>query len=648
MIEWFTAAELAAMKLPGVAATTSGVKRAAKRLGWDERNNVAGDPLARPREGRGGGVEYHYTLLPSRAQAVLVRRNRQSEPGAEPARRGRAELWDWYDRQPETKKRKAKERLQALIDVKRLRRGGIAKNDAVCEVARQKGVGASTIYSWMDLVAGLDDVDWLPALAPVHAGRTATAEIDPAALDYIKADWLTQSKPSFRSSYERLKMVAAENGWQIPSYRTLKRRIEKELPRATIVAKRQGNEAIKKLVPPQERDRRCFHALEAVNIDGHKWDVAVRWPDGTVDRPMMVAIQDLYSNKILGWRLDLTENADAVRLAFKDVFEQYGIPDHCWMDNGRAFASKAITGGSTTRFRGKTKREDPVGILTALDVEIHWTLPYSGQSKPIERAFRDLCDSVARHPAFEGAYVGNSPANKPENYGKRVIPLDEFVTVVDQGIRMHNMREGRRTLVCGGVKSFDQAFAESYAREDVAIRRAGPEQLRMMLLASEQIRADRDSGYLRFAGNRFWCEELIGHAGELLTIRFDPDDLHAGAHVYRLDGRYVTFADCIEAVGFADTAGAREQARLLKRNRRNIKERAALDSQMSAAEAARQIAAIDIGDAPPPQAKVVRLITGNTARAVAAEAEPEEFNRERTEQALGKALLRIHPGGRMD
>ena len=69
---------------------------------------------------------------------------------------------------------------------------------------------------------------------------------------------------------------------------------------------------------------------------------------------------------------------------------------------------------------------------------------------------------------------------------------------------------------------------------------------------------------------------------------------------------------------------------------------------MSAAEAARQIAAIDIGDAPPPQAKVVRLITGNTARAVAAEAEPEEFNRERTEQALGKALLRIHPGGRMD
>jgi hypothetical protein len=45
---------------------------------------------------------------------------------------------------------------------------------------------------------------------------------------------------------------------------------------------------------------------------------------------------------------------------------------------------------------------------------------------------------------------------------------------------------------------------------------------------------------------------------------------------------------------------------------------------------------------------VVRLITGNTARAVAAEAEPEAFDQERTEQALGRALLKIHPGGRTD
>ena len=47
---------------------------------------------------------------------------------------------------------------------------------------------------------------------------------------------------------------------------------------------------------------------------------------------------------ILAWRLAKTENKETVRLVIGDMVERQGIPDRVTLDNGRAFASKWITG----------------------------------------------------------------------------------------------------------------------------------------------------------------------------------------------------------------------------------------------------------------------------------------------------------------
>ena len=60
----------------------------------------------------------------------------------------------------------------------------------------------------------------------------------------------------------------------------------------------------------------------------------------------MVAFQDLYSGKMVAWRVDRTENSNCVRLAFGDLVERHGIPEYCWLDNGRNFAAKWLTGGT--------------------------------------------------------------------------------------------------------------------------------------------------------------------------------------------------------------------------------------------------------------------------------------------------------------
>lgn len=618
MKEWFTAAELVARQLPGLPSSKSGVIRLAKKQAWKSALDTAGNPLARRRQGRGGGWEYHYTLLPTLAQFKLVR---EATPKADTKKppHGTSEMWGWYARQPDKKKKVALDRAEALKAVQALQRGGIQMNLAAHEVARQNGIGRSTLFTWLEKVAGVDESDWLPHLCPRHAGRTKRVECHPEAWELLKRLYLTDEQREFTFCYDLVKDAAAEHGWTVPAPRTLERRLMTEVPRAVRVYWREGSEAAARLYPHQERDRSMFHALEAVNADGHKWDVFVRWPDGEISRPIMLAIQDLYSGKIVAWRVDRTENAELVRLAFRDCFEDYGIPDLAFLDNGRGFAAKCITGGVPTRYRFKVKPEDPLGILPALGVEARWTRPYSGQSKPIERAFGEFCQRIAKHPVFEGAWTGNRPDAKPESYASKAVDLETFLGVVGQGIVKYNARAARRTRVCAGVHSFDQAFRESYER--APIRKAQAEHLRMCLLAAEAVRANPQSGAINLMGNRYWSEALVELAGRPLTVRFDPEDLHDGVHVYRQDGVYVGLAECLEAVGFADAAAARDHARKRKAYRKGLRELAELERSMTLDQMIEALP--DVEEPEVPEAKVVRMVQGNTAIAATVEQDPD-------------------------
>jgi putative transposase len=70
MKEWMTAAEIAAAALPELPSTKRGVSMRAAVEGWD--SNPA---YARKREGKGGGFEYHFRLLPTLAQVEYMQRH---------------------------------------------------------------------------------------------------------------------------------------------------------------------------------------------------------------------------------------------------------------------------------------------------------------------------------------------------------------------------------------------------------------------------------------------------------------------------------------------------------------------------------------------------------------------------------------------
>lgn len=584
---WYSAADLAG--LPGLPGSDRRIHSRAEGDGWQRR----------PRA-RGKGWEYSFTSLPPAAQAALLLRERPAHAIARrrntlaPSESRLASIWQRYDQAKKPMKDVAAQRLHALDAVIALVRGGTPLMQAREIVAAQlqrdgvRGGSPASIGRWQQDVAHADRKDWLALLLPHYNGRTSTAEIEPEAWELFKADYLRQEQPTAKSCYDRLVRIAATRGWELPSLKTFTRRVIRELPRAVRVLAREGEEALSKTYPAQERDRSMLEALEGVNADGHRWDIRVRFPDGTEGRPCILGWQDLGRGKLLSWRLGDHENSDMVRLSFGDMVRQYGVPGSVYLDNGRAFASKWMTGGTPNRYRFKVREEDPTGLITGLvgAENVHWVTPYHGQAKPIERMWRDFCDRIAKHPAFAGAYVGNNVANKPENYGSRVIEWAEFERVVNSEIHAHNARTGRQLKACAG-RSFDEAFAESYAR--ITVRKVSDEQLRQLLLAAEAVTASPMDGSVRLAGNRYWTEALSEHAGRKVVLRIDPWHLQGVAHVYALDGTYIAGAECVAAVGFADVNAAREHARGKKQYKRAAKDMLAAEQLMDAASVAAQL-----------------------------------------------------------
>lgn len=595
------------------------------------------------RTARGGAKRYYSAAaLPAEVQAALLLRlqpataqaanSSRSTPAASPSDAQIQSAWQRYERVPQHLKDEAHRRLRALQAVEQLVADGRLLMEARTLVAAQlqrdhvRGASVASLIRWANQVAGAEKQHRLALLVPEYVGRTAKVEIPTEAWDLFKADYLRPEAPTATSCYERVERIARVRGWHLPSLKTFERRVKAELPRGVLILARQGKEAFDRTFPAQERDRSVFRALEAVNSDGHKFDVFVRWPDGTVARPIMVGVQDLYSGKLLGYRIAETESSDLARFAFRDVIQRYGIPEKVWLDNGRAFASKMLTGGTANRFRFKVRPDDPVGILTGLGCEIHWATPYHGQAKPIERAWRDLCDRVAKHPAFAGAYTGNKPDAKPENYGSKAVPLNEFVRVLNEEIAAHNARPGRNTRVCGGQLSFDQAFAASYAQ--ATVRKASAEQMRQLLLAAEVVTSDRRDGSVRLSGNRYWSEAIAPHAGKKLVLRFDPEQLHTSVEVYTLAGVHLGAADCIAAVGFADTNAAREHARAKKEFARATKTQLQAERRMDAATIAAQLPSPMPEELPP--AGVIAPMFGHR-KAVATEQQPDALQRTGTD-----------------
>ena len=120
--DWFTAAELAELALPGLPADKRAINRRADDERWALRNASDGTPLVRPRAGRGGGREFHLSLLPGAARIAIEQRRAARLPT--PANEAVAGGWRWYESQTAKTRAEAERRLMICREVTLLEQAG--------------------------------------------------------------------------------------------------------------------------------------------------------------------------------------------------------------------------------------------------------------------------------------------------------------------------------------------------------------------------------------------------------------------------------------------------------------------------------------------------------------------------------------------
>lgn len=582
---------------------------------------------------------------------MAARRSQEAQPGRRPTcgtepvtapitdPTDHAALWAQHEHAPENHKRKAQRDLEILRAFAELEKAGASKTEALRHLRERFGRGVSKAKLWRlrRAVQGQDPGVWLPLLLPRWRGKTARAEFSPGAQEWIRTEWGRPSKPALAPIYRRALQMAPERGWRLPSLDAVRAWVNTQ-PEWWRVLTREGEKALARLYPAQRRDYSSLELHQLWCADGHRADVWVRWDDGSVGRPIVVAWLEVRSRVVLGHKIGRTESADLIRLAFRRAAENAGVlPQEALIDNGRGFAAKLLTGGTPNRYRFRVLEEDVVGILPLLGVTPIWATPGHGQAKPIESWFR-VVSELAKRSEFGGAYCGNRPEAKPDGAdAENAVPVEVFRRVLDEEIAAYHARPHRGDGMQGKtpMQVYEDLVPHATPRKPTA------EQLRLCLLAAQNIRLREDGIVL--LGNRYWAEPLAElRRDKTYTVRFDPEDARQPVAVYDR-GRYVCEAVLIDPAGFRDQVAAKHHAKARREFIRAKKEEARAIKRMAQAQGwsrgieADPPAGGDPGAIALPTPKVVTLFRpaieqprAGTGRAASADESPELTDEEIT------------------
>ena len=562
------------------------------------------------------------------------------------------------------------ERSDALVA------GGMSRAEADTLAAREavesgvlKRASPRSVGHWRALLTAADGDPLEALLDAPRSGRPRKDEWSGAGADTLwtawKSDYLRLAAPPGTHVHDRLRLDHAEpNDWCLPPVESFLSRTRREFTEFEITLARRGMIAALDLYPHQIRTVDGLEALQIINGDGHKFKLLVRFPTGRIGRPVGWFWQDVRTRYVPSYELGETESADLLRTSLFRLITRWGKPSRVVVDNTLAAAAKWLTGGQRGRKRWKSTKEELQGILALLRIRYRPTQVDRNaaergvgraRAKPIERIFGvgDLAERIEKHPDLEGAYTGRSTEDRPENHRAEPADWETFVRVVEECVRIHCSRGGRRTEIANG-RSLDEIWADEYGR--IVAQKLSPAQASILLLAPEPITVNEDGTFALKAGrgahipnNRYYHPSLVGRTRQRFVARFNPGDLHGPVHVHTMDGRFVCTAACRHKVGFADTEAARAYERARKQQARAAKRSLEAKGVVVGLRRARRAPAV-VPSEPDVRPAAVGLVAGSglpelppRASAPASSARPpanKERGPDRTQSAL-RAGLRV-------
>ena len=395
MKAWYTAAELAELRLPGMPGTPQGITKRAKSESWGLQRNR--------------GVKcYAVESLPTEARLAIAERNTinavvpaKSEKPAPmvidaqqlPSRRrepmyARQVILEHLALQVMTLQIS---RLQAEEDFARLSREGklpphlqAALDQAHAKRGQRCGIHAATIRKWRADFAKYGE-------AGLVVKAKSTGGDVPLWLEPFWKLFALPGEPSVSAAYDELKEKQPAIGALLPSKRSVQRFVE-SLDAITKNRGRFGPREIKRFRAYIVRDFSNLKPGDIYSSDGHKADMEVQSPlTGLPMRPEIITVIDIATRRIVGWSAGIAESALLVGDALLKSVIRSGVCAIFYVDNGSGFVNRYMT--------------DPDnGLHAALGITMINSLPYNSQSRGvIERSHQSIWVRGARFlPTFMG------------------------------------------------------------------------------------------------------------------------------------------------------------------------------------------------------------------------------------------------------
>lgn len=630
MSGYLNAAEIAALKVPGLPTAVKNIINIAKKDNW----------VSRKRKGRGGGVEYELSTLPIAVQTAYqekqaatllakvpvvaeakkpVKTNKKMQQlGLIPREDGLMRL---DDKQTET----AHARCAIVAHVLPLYElAGMPIKKAVAFVAAEAAAGRlpddiaklipianarnngdrslsePTLYRWVRAYrAAPDSMTRLVALAPVKTReKTPLLAID--WLPYFLAFYQQPNKPTMMAAAKKLGQWYLEQGKieQMPSYDQIQT-VMKRLPEHMKERGRRTGSAYKQLMPYIKRDWLALKPNDVWVGDGHSFKAKIKHPMGYSFVPEVTMIVDGCSGAVVGWSVALSETAVAVADALRHGMTHFPPPLGYYSDNGS---------GET----GDMLDKETTGILPRIGIEHFTGIPGNPQGRgKIERLWQTITIPLAKkYATYQGKdadsetlrKVSNTlvSAKKAQKKGKELSRMQEaaldaeptwaqFKADLEEAVRQYNFEHEHRSLPKNpetGRHFTPMGYYEYRMKTDgmrVQTDVLSPLELDFMYRPEEERIPDR--GTVSLYNNTYAHQDLLDYSGQKVRVSYD---IHDASHVIvkDMDGKVICKAvfDGNKRAAFAET----RMEQLADRRRKGQEKR--LQDKMDLIEAQRKSA----------------------------------------------------------
>ena len=261
--------------------------------------------------------------------------------------------------------------------------------------------------------------------------------------------------------------------------------------------------------------------------------------------------------------------------------EPGGVPEYLYIDNGKDYTAKTMTGRDRNDRSGMNFDNETMGFYKSIGIkDDHRALPYEPWSKgQIERFFRTVCNKFTRWmKSYTGTLTGSKTSDKVDKDIKRMLERGELLTLEEFYEKWH---EWLTTVYMhtehSGLKKMGETYKKPYdcfMNEDRYFKAAPPKSYATMLMMKSENVLVRNIGITKW-GYEYRSDELCDYIGRKVDIKYDPDDM-AVLYVFDQKGKRICEAYCQELLQIAPKVTQKaleEHLKMQKRQQKRDRER---------------------------------------------------------------------------